>query len=132
MSEKTIFKAGDFTSGKMGQIFKEAFMGLETTTINHKQFGDCYLIPKSEMKQAVNFMLGSFLNLTVEDKDGLMVAVKGSKVGPLEQMRDTPYSEFMLKMINTNDEGLQDESDYFSVLTRLIDCMYLYDKEWER
>ena len=122
MSEQTIFKAGDFTSGKMGQIFKEAFMGLETTTINHKQFGDCYLIPKSEMKQAVNFMLGSFLNLTVDD----------SKVGPLEQMRDTPYSEFMLKMINTNDEGLQDESDYFSVLTRLIDCMYLYDKEWER
>jgi hypothetical protein len=130
MSEHTNkFRAGDFTSGKMGQIFKEVFMGRETTIINHKQFGECYVIPKTEMKKEVNFILGSLLNITVDHKDGLMVVTEGSEVGPLEQMVGTPYRDFILKSINDNDEGLQDEADYLSFLTKLVDCLYTYDME---
>ena len=38
------FKAGDFTSGKMGEIFKECYFN-SATIINHKQFGKSYMIP---------------------------------------------------------------------------------------
>ena len=37
------FKAGDFTSGKMGEIFRECFIR-DGVVINHKQFGKSYLI----------------------------------------------------------------------------------------
>lgn len=39
------FKAGDFTSGKMGEIFKTCHHSLDLATISHKQFGDANLIP---------------------------------------------------------------------------------------
>ena len=38
-----IYKAGDFTNGKMNDIFKEAF-GCGSASINHKQFGSFYLV----------------------------------------------------------------------------------------
>jgi len=38
------FKAGDFTSGKMGEIFKSCFID-DIAVINHKQFGKAYMIP---------------------------------------------------------------------------------------
>jgi hypothetical protein len=43
------FKAGDFTSGKMGEIFKTCYMG-GLAIINHKQFGNAYLIPEDEIR----------------------------------------------------------------------------------
>ena len=39
------FKAGDFTSGKMSEIFKECYIN-DTAVINHKQFGVSYLVPE--------------------------------------------------------------------------------------
>jgi hypothetical protein len=39
------FKAGDFTSGKMGDIYKECYKN-EVAVINHKQFGISYLVPE--------------------------------------------------------------------------------------
>ena len=39
------FKAGDFTSGKMNEIFKECYLN-DTAVINHKQFGVSYLVPE--------------------------------------------------------------------------------------
>ena len=41
-----IYKAGDFTSGKMGQIFKNCFKK-DFVVINHKQFGNAYLVDES-------------------------------------------------------------------------------------
>ena len=39
------YKAGDFTSGKMGDIFKTCYLSLDLSVINHKQFGESNLIP---------------------------------------------------------------------------------------
>ena len=39
------FKAGDFTSGKMGEIFKSCHNSLDLVCIDHKQFGSANLIP---------------------------------------------------------------------------------------
>lgn len=39
------FKAGDFTSGKMGEIFKSCFIK-DLAIINHKQFGRAYMVPE--------------------------------------------------------------------------------------
>ena len=39
-----IFKAGDFTSGKMGDIFKQCYLH-DIAIIRHKQFGESYMIP---------------------------------------------------------------------------------------
>jgi hypothetical protein len=44
-----VFKAGDFTSGKMSEIFKECFFK-DIAHINHKQFGDAYLIPSETLR----------------------------------------------------------------------------------
>ncbi len=84
------FKAGDFTSGKMGEIFKGVFMDSRTTIINHKQFGDCYVIPKSEMKEAVNFVFNSFLKLEIQDVDNKMYAITDSEKPNLGQMMKNP------------------------------------------
>jgi len=46
------FKAGDFTSGKMGEIFKECFLR-DVAVINHKQFGKAYMIPESIVRTMV-------------------------------------------------------------------------------
>jgi hypothetical protein len=46
------FKAGDFTSGKMGEIFKDCFFK-DIAIINHKQFGRAYMIPECKVKEAV-------------------------------------------------------------------------------
>jgi hypothetical protein len=43
------FKAGDFTSGKMGAIFKSCHMD-KLAVITHKQFGTAYLVPESEVR----------------------------------------------------------------------------------
>jgi hypothetical protein len=37
------FKAGDFTSGKMGEIYKTAYM-CDYAIIDHRQFGRSYLL----------------------------------------------------------------------------------------
>ena len=39
------YKAGDFTSGKMGEIFKTCHHSLSLAEITHKQFGNANLIP---------------------------------------------------------------------------------------
>jgi len=52
-----IFKAGDFTSGKMGDIFKQCYLH-RIAIINHKQFGQSYMIPKESFKTlALNELL---------------------------------------------------------------------------
>lgn len=58
-----IFKAGDFTSGKMADIFKKCYMN-DIAIIDHKQFGRSYMIPveffralaKNEMLQLKSFV----------------------------------------------------------------------------
>ena len=42
-SERYTYKAGDFSSGKMGKIFKQCFTE-DKVIINHKQFGRAYMI----------------------------------------------------------------------------------------
>tara|TARA_R110000851_G_C12976340_1_gene555866 strand:+ start:142 stop:456 length:315 start_codon:yes stop_codon:yes gene_type:complete len=46
------FKAGDFTSGKMGKIFKGCFIG-GSVTITHKQFGKSYLVSEELLRAAI-------------------------------------------------------------------------------
>ena len=43
------YKAGDFTSGKMGEIFKTCFQQ-DSVLINHKQFGDMFLINSDNVR----------------------------------------------------------------------------------
>ena len=50
------FKAGDFTSGKMGEIFKECFLK-SGTKITHKQFGNAFLISESTIREIVLILL---------------------------------------------------------------------------
>ena len=50
------FKAGDFTSGKMGEIFRECFIK-DGVVISHKQFGKAYLIPEDIIHAIVLFKL---------------------------------------------------------------------------
>ena len=52
-----VFKAGDFTSGKMAEIFKECFFK-DIAHINHKQFGDAYLIPLEVIRVLAIELLG--------------------------------------------------------------------------
>ena len=121
------FKAGDFTSGKMGDIFKSVFMDSKTTVINHKQFGDCYVIPKTEMKAAVNFALSSLLALTLKE-DGSRIVLSDNADSPtLEQMKGSPYNEFLKAVIECNVEGVSDEYDWFTILGKVVDLSYLYD-----
>ena len=40
-----VYKAGDFTSGKMSEIFKQCFIK-DLAKINHKQHGMAYMIPE--------------------------------------------------------------------------------------
>ena len=47
LKQKNIrFKAGDFTSGKMGDIFKSCHHSLDLVFVDHKQFGAANLIPE--------------------------------------------------------------------------------------
>lgn len=46
----TDFKAGDFTNGKMNEIFKSAER--ESVDISHKQFGDFVLVSKRSLEDA--------------------------------------------------------------------------------
>tara|TARA_R110002111_G_scaffold44030_8_gene80255 strand:+ start:1853 stop:2176 length:324 start_codon:yes stop_codon:yes gene_type:complete len=50
------FKAGDFTSGKMGDIFKACFLR-GGAQINHKQFGSAFLIPEETIRDIVLIIL---------------------------------------------------------------------------
>lgn len=51
-----IFKAGDFTSGKMSEIFKKCFIE-DLAVINHKQFGKAYMIPEETLAVSVKVIL---------------------------------------------------------------------------
>jgi|GEM_PF-6340321 len=44
-----IYKAGDFTSGKMGEIYKNCFRD-DYVVITHKQFGSMYLVDEEIIK----------------------------------------------------------------------------------
>lgn len=121
------YKAGDFTSGKMGEIFKSVFMEPYTTVINHKQFGDCYIIPKNRMKDAVNFALSSFLGIELKDEGERIVLDLEGDIALLEQMKGSPYNDFVRAVIECNVEGVSDEHDWFSILNKVIDLTYLYD-----
>tara|TARA_R110000851_G_scaffold301271_1_gene457635 strand:- start:59 stop:403 length:345 start_codon:yes stop_codon:yes gene_type:complete len=43
------YKAGDFTSGKMGEIYKNCFKD-DYVVITHKQFGKMYLVDEEIIK----------------------------------------------------------------------------------
>jgi hypothetical protein len=125
------YKAGDFTSGKMGEIFKNCFMDSRTVVINHKVFGDCYMIPEGDIKRVSNFVLSSFLGLIVQRcADGRMIPVDTSDTDDhttLELMKDNPYSELACKKILEDFEGVATEHDYFSVLEKITDLLYMMD-----
>ena len=121
------YKAGDFTSGKMGEIFKSVFMDSRTTVINHKQFGDCYIIPKEDMKQSTIFVLSSLLAIHVNDDTGLMLLKADSDKPVLEQVKDSPYTGFLEAVIKYNAEGVNDEFDWYTILTKIVDLAYCYD-----
>lgn len=77
MDMENIFKAGDFTSGKMAEIFKSCFFGGDfgdLAIINHKQFGTAYLIPEDSIRIACTLILNrskSFQNyMNYCDRDG--------------------------------------------------------------
>ena len=54
------FKAGDFTSGKMADIFKACYMR-DIAIISHKQFGKSYMIPEE-------FFRNMSINLLMKNK----------------------------------------------------------------
>lgn len=59
------FKAGDFTSGKMGEIFKHCFTEVKSTVINHKQHGRLTMIPE----RYTGFMVNKALHQNKHFKD---------------------------------------------------------------
>lgn len=119
------YKAGDFTSGKMGQIFKDVFFDNNTTVINHKQFGECYMIPKERMKEAVNFVLGSFLDIKIKESGGKLECFSGANL-TLSDI-SIEYHDEALRLFDRNCEGLQDDFDFFTALEKLVDCLYVND-----
>tara|TARA_R110002020_G_scaffold318054_1_gene533653 strand:- start:456 stop:833 length:378 start_codon:yes stop_codon:yes gene_type:complete len=91
------FKAGDFTSGKMGEIFKSCYIEDGITTISHKQFGLSYLIPE----QYVKFVC---IHIIKQDK-GILDLLK-------EDHSISVVNEFLT---GDSNDGLEFISNYFMV-----------------
>ena len=74
---KAQYKAGDFTSGKMGEIFKKCFTD-DVCVISHKQFGTMYLINEDPIRVlAIDLLTKSwgfdeYMNYNEYTLDGIM------------------------------------------------------------
>ena len=81
------FKAGDFTSGKMGDIYKECYRN-ELAVINHKQFGKAYLIPEQ-------FLCELVVNNLHKNKK-FKTFIKGIKINNENEFFDNDSEELLL------------------------------------
>mgnify|MGYP000547274694 CR=1 FL=1 len=79
------------------------------------------------MKESVNFVFGSFLDIQIEEKDGAFKCFSELENVPLFDMTDNTYHFFAHELFDENFEGICDEFDYFSVLTKLTDLLYTKD-----
>ena len=94
------FKAGDFTSGKMGEIFKECFLH-DMAVINHKQFGKAYMIPENIVRSMV-------LNI-LEKRSHFKEYTKGW------EHKDATFQDFLKLDEDEQMHAIQDyHSDHFS------------------
>lgn len=92
-----IFKAGDFTSGKMGEIFKQCYIH-DIAIIDHKQFGRAYMIPDvffrvlaknellkiKEFTEFVEINFGSVDEFALADDNRCFEKIEGYFGGELE------------------------------------------------
>jgi|TARA_R110000744_G_scaffold293749_1_gene404027 hypothetical protein len=103
------YRAGDFTSGKMGEIFKQCYLR-DMAVINHKQFGKAYLMPEEIVRTCV-------LNILLKQK-GFIGYIKGivdKNSGEQEFLQQ--HEKFQLHAI---EDYFEDEfQNWFSVLTAL-------------
>jgi hypothetical protein len=103
------YRAGDFTSGKMSEIFKECYLK-DIAVINHKQFGKSYLVPEEIIRVCV-------LNILLKQK-GFIRYIKGIVD------KDSGEHEFLQQDIKFQmhfiEDYFEDEFEtWFSVLTAL-------------
>ena len=103
------FKAGDFTSGKMGEIFKECFLQ-DVAVINHKQFGKAYMIPESIVRTMV-------LNI-LEKRNHFKEYAKGW------EHKDSTFQDFLKLDENEQMHVIQDYySDHFGSWFEVITAL---------
>ena len=119
------FKAGDFTSGKMGEIFQTSFMSNKVAIIKHKQFGRAVLVPESDLMQLVNFIFYSFTGVDVERVDGKWVGKEhSSKDWGLSGLSKEQIQKKTIDLLESNFEGVATESNAYQLLWYLTDSIY--------
>ena len=106
------YKAGDFTSGKMGEIFRNCF-NKDHVIINHKQFGNSYLVDE----KIIQTMAVSMLH---QNSDFL--EYQKSCTGWNEDSKYSPYRLFglldMESQMHFIEDFYEEEFDsWFEILT---------------
>lgn len=103
------YRAGDFTSGKMGEIFKQCYLK-DIAVINHKQFGKAYLMPEEIVRVCV-------LNILLKQK-GFGRYIKGI-VSKDSGEQDFLQQHEKYQMHSIEDYFEEEFESWFSVLTAL-------------
>lgn len=89
------FKAGDFTSGKMNEIFKNSFSG-SPVTITHKQLGTFILVDENSIRMDV---------IRILEKSG--VKIERTVKSPLDLKHEVEH------YASCNSKTKQNIDDYF-------------------
>lgn len=73
------FKAGDFTSGKMGEIYKSVAKN-GRCAISHKQHGEMYLVSKDALDNSISNLIETFTGFSVTLGGGASVEYQGQSI----------------------------------------------------
>jgi hypothetical protein len=112
----------------MGEIFKTCFMDERTTVINHKVFGDCYLVPEKDVKRITNFVLSSYFGFIVSRVQGgifVPVDISESEEHSTLECINKDSAEQVAMLVLKNFEGVGVEYDYLTILEKITDLMHL-------
>lgn len=109
------YKAGDFTNGKMSEIFKNSFEN-PSTKITHKQLGDFHLVSDKAMK-VLNETIERYVNKCVRVDGKLIPSITPNHINRDELFKDEIYDADYVR-------SLSDQLNYISDFT--LSCAYAY------
>ena len=140
-----MYKAGDFTNGKMNEIFKKSFKCGESSRydssvkINHKQLGCFHLISDNGLLLPTLIMLGgvdgfySYADLFMEEHNKLLEVGDPSRFRVSMSYIASLSAPELLNIVNSffnkdcEDDLMLNFSDLFCLLNYLVcekDCTY--------
>ena len=145
-----MYKAGDFTNGKMNEIFKKSFKAGESSSydssveINHKQLGSFYLASESALLLPALIMLGGvdgfngYAEVSMKDCNNLLESDDPSRFASVTAYLSSVAAIDLLKIANGFfNKGCDHDfkcnfSNLFCLLNYLVcekDCTYSSVKE---